>query len=468
MKLGRNMRVLVVDDEERFAKLVAAELRDAGHEVAALSSGAAALKAIAETVFDVVVTDLKMAPVDGMEVLRAAKAASPETEVVMITAYGAVETAVAAMRQGAYDFIAKPFSLDELVMVLERIAEKRALKHENLALRHELALSDRFAEMVGVSPVLAKVRELVAKVAASDASVLILGESGVGKELVARMIHRSSPRASKPFVVVHAAALPETLLESELFGYEKGAFTGAAGRKQGRLEMATGGTIFLDEIGEITTVFQVKLLRFLQEKSFVRLGGSETITVDSRIIAATNRNLLEEVRAGKFREDLYYRLAVFPVSVPPLRERKSDIPELCGYLLKRLGYQRELSREVARLLGDYDWPGNIRELENVLERALILAAGAPIASTHIQLPEPVLVQPGSMGETPARKLSLFDMERQMLEDALRRAAGNKSKAAKLLGITRRMLYTKLQKLGIEYESDNGTTDERRRKLQVTS
>jgi transcriptional regulator with GAF, ATPase, and Fis domain len=281
--------------------------------------------------------------------------------------------------------------------------------------------------------------------------VLILGESGVGKELVARMVHRESPRAGRPFVVVHAAALPESLLESELFGYEKGAFTGAAGRKQGRLEVAEGGTLFLDEIGEISPAFQVKLLRFLQEKTFSRVGGNQVIKVDTRVVAATNRDLQEEVRAGRFREDLYYRLAVFPITVPPLRDRKSDVPALARHILARLGHGGEPGQEVLDVLRDYDWPGNVRELENVLERALILAGGEGIGPRHIQLPEAVLV-PRSAGPGGDRR-SLNEVEEEMLRDALRRSGGNKSKAAKMLGISRRMLYTKLARFGIEVEEE---------------
>jgi DNA-binding NtrC family response regulator len=441
------MRILVVDDEERFARLVAEELKDAGHDVAVLASGADAARESGAG-YDLVLTDLKMAPVDGLAVLEATKAASPETEVVLMTAFGTVDTAVEAMKKGAADFITKPFSMDQLHLRLSRIGERQGLRRENQALRQELSSSDRFAEMVGASQALRKVRDLVAKVAPSDASVLILGESGVGKELVARLIHRQSRRAARPFVVVHAAALPETLLESELFGYEKGAFTGAAGRKQGRLELAESGTLFLDEIGEISPAFQVKLLRFLQERTFVRVGGSQTIKVDARIVAATNRDLAAEVAQKRFREDLYYRLAVFPIQVPALRERKADIPHLARHVLQRLGHEREPSVEVLGLLDGYDWPGNIRELENVLERALILAAGEDIGPRHIQLPEPVLARtkPGETG-------SLSEMERQMLEDALRKAGGNKSKAAKLLGITRRMLYTKLEKFGMATGDD---------------
>ncbi len=448
------MRLLVVDDEERFGRMVAEHLTEAGHDVTQVTSGTEAIRLLDAEEFDVVITDLKMAPVDGIQVLAAAKALDPETDVVLMTAYGTVETAVAAMRTGAYDYLTKPFSLDELTLLLERIQEKRTLRRENTGLRQELAAVERQVEMVGASAGLARVRELVAKVAASDATVLVLGESGVGKELVARQIHRQSPRSARPFVVVHAAALPENLLESELFGYEKGAFTGAQTRKLGRLELAEGGTLFLDEIGDISSAFQVKLLRFLQERTFVRVGGTRTVKVDARIVAATNRDLAEAVRQGRFREDLYYRLSVFPIQVPPLRERRADIAPLVRYTLARLGYGRELAPTIIRELTEYNWPGNVRELENVLERAVILAAGAEIGPEHIQLPEPVLMKPGrAEGDNPSD--TLFDVERRMLEDALRRAGGNKSKAAKFLGITRRMLYTKLERFGLGTGPDPG-------------
>lgn len=443
------MKVLLVDDEEKFVRLLAEDLADAGHEVTELTSGEAALRSLAQHGYDAVITDLKMVPVDGMAVLEAAKRHDPDIAVVVMTGYGTVKDAVQAMKLGADDFITKPFDSEELVMLLGRLAERQRLVAENRALKLELA-GERFGEMVGESAGLGRVRELVAKVAPSETTVLILGESGVGKELVARMIHRQSPRAGKSFVVVHTAALPETLLESELFGYEKGAFTGATARKPGRLENAQSGTLFLDEIGEIPAAFQVKLLRFLQERQFVRLGGSQTITVDTRIVAATNRNLQEEVRAGRFRDDLYYRLSVFPVEVPPLRERPEDIPVLCRHILKRLGYGREPGRPVLAFLSEHDWPGNVRELENVLERALILAQGEELGPQHIQLPEPVLVRQGAGGQGSG---ALFETERRMLEEALEKARGNKTRAARLLGITRRMLYTKLAKFGIEYKED---------------
>ncbi len=443
------MRILVVDDEERFAQLVADHLRDAGHEVTVLTTGDDARRRLAQAEFDLVITDLKMVPVDGIAVLDAARAAG-DADVVIMTAHASIESAIAALRRGAYDYLIKPFSLDELSLLVERIAERRQLRRDNAVLRQELAATDRFAAMVGSSPALQSVRELIRKVAAADTTVLVLGESGTGKELVARLIHRSSPRASRPFVTVHAAALPETLLESELFGYEKGAFTGATSRKPGRLELAAGGTLFLDEIGEIPAAVQVKLLRFLQERTFVRLGGTQTITVNTRIICATNRDLAAETRAGRFREDLYYRLSVFPIIVPPLRERRTDIPELCQHILNRLGYTAQLDPAVLHRLTNYDWPGNIRELENVLERALILAGGEPIRPQHIQLPEPVLATVGSpSGE------SLAAMERRIVEEALRKAGNNKSRAARLLGITRRMLYTKLRNLGIEFDAEEG-------------
>jgi len=442
------MKILVVDDEARFAQLVGEELKDAGHEVTVLSSGVEAVQAV-KAGFDVVVTDLRMKPVDGIGVLEAAKAASPSTEVVLITGDKDVGPAIDAFHKGAYDYLIKGGDLRELHVLIERIGREQALEHENRALRRELADTGRMAEMVGTSAALARVRELCAKVASSDATVLVLGESGVGKELVARLIHRTGRRAGQPFVVMHAAALPENLLESELFGFEKGAFTGATSRKPGRVEAADSGTLFLDEIGEISAALQVKLLRFLQERTFVRVGGNETIRVDARIIAATNRNLEGEVKAGRFREDLYYRLAVFPITVPPLRERRNDIAALSRHIFARLGYTRDPSAEVARELADYDWPGNVRELENVLERALILAGTEAIGPQHIQLPEPVLARPGQTG-------ALAGMEREMLEEALRRAGGNKSKAAKSLGITRRMLYTKLQRYGLASGEDVDT------------
>ncbi|MBN2537449.1 sigma-54-dependent Fis family transcriptional regulator [candidate division WOR-3 bacterium] len=450
------MRILVVDDEERFARLTAEHLKAAGYEAEVRTSGAEGVAALEAGGFDAVLTDLKMLPVDGMAVLEAGIAAG--AGVMMMTAYGDVQTAVDAMRRGAADFITKPFDSAQLLARLERLDEQLQLRRENFALRRELAAGERLGAMVGSSPALKEVQELVARVAPSEATVLVLGESGTGKELVAREIHRRSRRADRPFVVVHAAAVPESLLESELFGYEKGAFTGAAARKAGRVESADGGTLFLDEIGEISGAFQVKLLRFLQERTFNRVGGTATLKVDTRIVAATNRDLQAEARAGRFREDLYYRLSVFPITVPPLRERKADIRPLAAHVLRRLGYGRELPAPVLELLRGHDWPGNVRELENVLERALILSGGGDIGTEHIQLPERAagardMTRVGPRNGIVSQAGSLADAERELVADALRRAGGNKSKAARSLGITRRVLYNKLHKLGMDGDED---------------
>ncbi|MEO0023244.1 MAG: sigma-54 dependent transcriptional regulator, partial [candidate division WOR-3 bacterium] len=364
---------------------------------------------------------------------------------IIVTGFGTIATAVEAMRQGAFDFVTKPVSADHLLVLLEKIKQAHRTRLENRILKQELKSTNRYSDLVGSSPAIKKLLTMIQKVAASDTTVLITGESGTGKELVARLIHNASPRAQNPFITVHAAALPETLLESELFGYEKGAFTGASGKKRGRLEQADGGTLFLDEIGELTSSMQVKLLRFLQDRSFIPLGSNQLVTVNARIIAATNRNLSQLVSQGKFREDLYYRLAVFPIHIPPLRDHKEDIPLLCNHILNRLGYHRELSKDVIDLLSKWDWPGNVRELENVLERALILAAGGEIKPQHIQFPERITAE---NPETDQPR-SLPELEKRLVEEALRQAGGNKSKAAKILGITRRMLYTKIAKYNID-------------------
>ncbi|MGB9742782.1 MAG: sigma-54-dependent transcriptional regulator [candidate division WOR-3 bacterium] len=439
------MRILLVDDEVQYCELTAANLRSAGYEVAAVTSGVAALELLRSNSYDVVITDLKMAPVDGLAILTAVKQNNPDTEVVIITGYGTISTAVEAMRQGAYDFITKPVAIEHLLALLEKIKQLHRTRQENRILKQELKTVNRYAGLVGESPVIKKLLTLIQKVAASDATVLITGESGTGKELVARLIHNASPRAQNPLLVVHAAALPETLLESELFGYEKGAFTGAVSRKPGRLEQADGGTLFLDEIGEISPQLQIKLLRFLQDRTAARLGGNRTYTVNTRIIAATNRNLTRLISEGKFREDLYYRLAVFPIAIPPLREHKEDIPALCNHILNRFGYHRPLSREVINLLFNWDWPGNVRELENVLERALILSAGEEIKPHHIQFPE----RATNPQTAPQNTQSLPALEKLLVEEALKRTGGNKSKAAELLGITRRMLYTKIARYKIK-------------------
>jgi len=442
--------ILVVDDEVKMCVILQGMLEERGHRVATAQDGRKAQELVAGQEFEVVITDLKMSPVDGLQLLQAVKKASPETEVVLMTAYASVQTAIEAMKQGAYDYIIKPFDLDEMGLLVDRILEKKRLVLENRQLREQVG-GNRGREMVaGKSPQMKELFALVDKVAPSDVTVLIRGESGTGKELVAEAIHRRSPRAGGPLVAVNCAALTETLLDSELFGHEKGAFTGAVKKKLGRFELAQGGTIFLDEIGDVTAALQAKLLRVLQEKTFVRVGGTETITANIRLIAATNRDLEQAIGQGHFREDLYYRLSVFPIRVPPLRERREDIPDLAGFFLQKRGRRFEdIDPEAVDQLMHYDWPGNVRELENVIERAVILAAGGEtIGLTHLPLSSRSTPQAVSPGE----ELNLERLERQSILQALQKSGGNKSGAARLLGITRRTLYSRMERLGLRQGS----------------
>jgi len=385
---------------------------------------------------------------DGLAVLEEIKRHCPSTEVIMMTAYATAQTAVEAMKKGAYDYLIKPFEIDELNLKLRQILEKKRLAQENVSLKRQLRDRYSLANIIGHSGAMQEVFRMVEKVAASDATVLIGVESGTGKELIAQAIHHLSPRAEKPFIAVHCAALPESLLESELFGHEKGAFSGADRRKLGRFELAGEGTIFLDEIGDMTLATQVKLLRVLQNREIVRLGGTETIPVRARTIAATNRDLEKALKEGKFREDLYYRINVFPIYLPPLRERKEDIPLLVEHFLKKYGAaSTAMDREVMQLLMTYHWPGNVRELEHVIERALIMTGGAMITAKdlppHIQGPAEPIVNLS----IPENGLSLEEVEKELLRRALAKAGGNKSRAAQLLGITRRKLYSMLERLG---------------------
>ncbi len=437
------MRVLIVDDEKKLGILFSKALVGAGHEAEYVVSAEKALEILPKG-FDLVITDLRMPGMDGLELLKRIKVDYPDTVVVVMTAHGTVESAVEAMKAGAYDYLTKPFPTDEMLLLVERIAGERHLRDE-VEYRRRVE-RERFGELVGRSEAMRHVFELVEKVAPSDATVLILGETGTGKELVARAIHERSGRSKKAFVAINCAAITETLLESELFGYERGAFTGADRRKPGMFELADGGTLFLDEIAEMPPALQSKLLRVLQEKVVYHLGGTNPIPVDVRIIAATNKDLKKLVDEGKFREDLYYRLAVFPIKLPPLRERREDIPLLIENYFRKRGVVAKVSDEAMEMLMDYDYPGNVRELENILERALILAGMKTITPEHLpdlevsrveeSVPEP--------GET-----TLEELEKKMLLAALEKAGGNKSKAARMLGITRRMIYTRLKKYGIE-------------------
>ena len=444
-------QILVVDDEKKMGILIEGTLKDAGYSVKTVTCGDKALELLKKNTYDIVITDLKMEPVDGMQVLKKAKELNEETEVIMMTAYATTQSAVQAMKSGATDYIIKPFALEELKLLVDKIVEKQKLVALNLQLQEDLgrAILDEF---VGKSEKIKNVFELVNKVAKTDANVLLLGESGTGKELVARAIHQKSKRKTKPLITVNCAALTETLLESELFGHEKGAFTGAYAKKLGRFELADQGTIFLDEIGEISPIIQAKLLRVLEEKKFNRVGGVETIQVDTRVIAATNKNLEEITKQGKFREDLYFRLNVFPIWIPPLRERREDIPLLLDYFLKKYNYQgHKLSKDVMEQFINYDWPGNVRELKNILERAIILSDGKDIQTHHIGIKPltKVSYDSGIPVSEPTGDLSLEEMEKNMIMEALRKSKGNKTEAAKSLHITRRMLYSRMKKYGLQ-------------------
>lgn len=437
-------KILVVEDEPKMAFLLEAELNDAGHRATSVTDGREAVRRVEREHFDIVITDLRMEGMDGIEVLERVKGLDPQTEVVLITAYATAQTAVEAMKKGAYDYIIKPFDIEELKLLIKKIEEKQGLLYEN-ALLQEKARREGLL-VGGRSPAMRKVLELIDKVAPTDATVLVLGESGTGKELVARRIHHTSPRRDKPLVAVHCATFPENLLESELFGYERGAFTGATRRKVGHFEYADGGTIFLDEVGELPASVQAKLLRFLQERQFTRLGGVEPVRVDVRVIAATNRDLEREVREGRFREDLFYRLNVFPIELPPLRERKEDIPLLVEHFLRQRNRPPDVvSPEAMEALLAYDWPGNVRELENVIERALILAGEGRITPDLLPFGRP---KPGAKVELPDEGVNLEEVERELIIQALEKAGWNKAKAAKLLGITRRRLYSRMEALGI--------------------
>jgi len=435
-------RVLVADDERKLGLLVAEALELDGHEALRVQGGREALAQLQAGRFDVVVTDLRMPEVDGLAVLQAARALPAPPEVVLMTAFATAESAVAAMKSGAADYLVKPFAMDELRLRVRRLAAQREAERRSERLLQRL-VPDLVAESAGMKGALAAAEQ----VAATDATVLLLGESGTGKSQLARYIHFRSRRAGAPLVEVHSAALPETLLESELFGHEKGAFTGAAERKAGHLAAAEGGTLFLDEIGEVSPGLQVKLLRFLQDRSFVPVGSTEVRKVDARVVAATNRDLGAAVAAGEFREDLFYRLNVFAVQVPPLRERREDILALADRFLILRGVPPEkISRAARERLQAHAWPGNVRELENALERALILAGEGEIAPEHVS--SPAIVRGRSRAaDVLTEGFDLDAFERELIYAALERAGGNKAAAARMLGITRRRLYSRLEALG---------------------
>ena len=451
------LRILVVDDEASQRELVGGFLKKQGHEVLLAGSGAEALTRVRETRVDLVLSDFKMPGMSGIELLRGVKGVNPEIPFILVTAYGTVETAVQAMREGAADYLTKPLDLEELQLRIGNVTEQVRLRSAVRDLQARLVERHRLEGIIGESGRMQEVLALVKQVAPSDATVLVRGESGTGKELIARAIHFNSRRAAGPLVTLNCAALPEQLLESELFGHEKGAFTGAVAQRKGRFELADGGSIFLDEIGDLTPALQVKLLRVLQERQFERLGGTRTLTVDVRILAATHRDLEQAMRDGTFREDLYYRLNVVSIQIPPLRERREDIAALLEHFLLRFAQKNR--REVTGItaaardaLLRYDYPGNVRELENVVERAVLLCRGRVI-----DLPDlPVTLRPGERGTAEAEPRSLPDLvesiERQAIRAALERHGGVQTQAAEELGISERVLRYKMRKYGLEPRS----------------
>jgi DNA-binding NtrC family response regulator len=454
------MKVIVVDDERKMGVILKGALEDDGHSVTTFEAGKDALAAFSDAPFDLLITDLKMAPPDGLALLEAARRVRPEMAVILMTAYATAQTAVQAMKAGAVDYLVKPFELDELRLRVGKIETERRLgenvrllERENALLRKETGSVLRLGSMIGKSPAVRGVFELAEKVAATDATVLVRGESGTGKSLLARAVHEASPRAAGPFVTVNCGALPESLLESELFGHEKGAFTGAVAAKRGRFATAEGGTIFLDEIGETSPALQVKLLHVLEDKEYYPVGSETPSAADVRLIAATNRDLEEAIADGDFREDLFYRLNVFPIAIPPLRARREDIPLLLDHFLSRFGREAaDLGADARAALLDYAFPGNVRELENMVERAAILAGNETITRAHFPgLDRRPRVGSGpdlAVPEIPEEGLSLTRLEKELILKALEKAGGNKTQAAKLLGLTRRTLYSRLERHGL--------------------
>jgi two-component system response regulator PilR (NtrC family) len=452
--------ILVVDDELSMREFLEILLRKQGYEVAAAADVQGALARLGEADVDLVVTDLRLGAGSGLDVLRAVKERTPATEVIMVTAFATTENAIQAMKLGAYDYVLKPFKVDELKLVVEKALERRRLVAENRALRHRVGGGLEAREILGRSPAIEEVRALVEKVAPARTTLLITGESGTGKEVVARAIHTRAA-ASAPFVAVNCGAIPEGLIESELFGHEKGSFTGATERKPGLFEVAGTGTLFLDEVGELPPHLQVKLLRALQERRIRRVGGSADIVVGARILAATNRDLAEEVRAGRFREDLYYRLNVIQIRMPPLRERRADVPVFLDHFLDRFAAELarprpRISPEAEQLLFAWDWPGNVREVANVVERAVTLAEGGVIEPSvlpaAIRGSAPPVPAPADAPELPETgfdlQAHLDAIERRLLEQALSRTGGVKTEAARLLSLTFRSLRYRLAKYGI--------------------
>lgn len=443
--------ILIIDDEKNIRQGLAAALEMDGYNVLMADNGETGLQLALRGDIDLIITDLRMPGISGEEVLQKVTAASPGLPVIVLTGHGSIDTAVDAMRAGAYDFLTKPLNLDRLSLIVKRALQNRELSLQHHQLKEELDSNKSFESIIGKSAEMQKIFEMVRRVAASKASVLITGESGVGKELIANAVHNLSPRKDNPLVKVHCAALSENLLESELFGHEKGAFTGANARKRGRFELAHGGSIFLDEIGEINQNVQIKILRVLQDKRFERVGGEETVETDVRVIAATNRNLEEEITKGNFREDLYYRLNVVHIHVPPLRERKDDIPLMVSSFLKEFAKENgknitSIDSRARSALYKYDWPGNIRQLRNCMESAVVMCAGDTL--TLDDFPPTISQNTAQDFVQIPNGITLEEAEKIYIQESLAVNQGNKSKTAEVLGIGRKTLHRKLE----EWES----------------
>lgn len=445
--------ILVVEDEAKMRRLLELQLADEGFVAQTAPDGETGLQMLGKQPYDLVVTDFKLPGMNGLEFLQSAKRIDAQCPIIIMTAYGTVESAVEAMKAGASDYVLKPFSLAELVLVIRKELDARKLRDENRSLREALGLKYKYDNIVAQSDKMQAVLRLAERVAPTNATVLIGGESGVGKDLIARAIHQHSQRASGPFIKINSTAIPETLLESELFGYEKGAFSGATTSKPGKFELADKGTLFLDEIGDIPASIQVKLLRVLQEREFERLGGTKTVKVDVRLIAATNRDLRAALEEGTFREDLYYRLNVVAIDIPPLRDHKEDIPGLVDFFLQK--YAKEMGKPVPKissqglkLLIDFHWPGNIRELENVIQRAVTLSEGPAIEPVDIHLDVAAAKSTAAGNHFLPPGMTLDQWEEQAIREALHRANGNKSQAARLLGLSRNALRYRLSQMGV--------------------
>jgi two-component system nitrogen regulation response regulator NtrX len=457
--------ILIVDDEPAILNSVSKILEDEGYQVVVAKSGTEALKLLSTDLPDLVLLDIWMPDLDGLETLKRAKEQAPKLQVMMMSGHGSIETAVKAIKLGAYDYIEKPLSLENVTLRVRHALDQRRLEEENLNLRTKV---ERRFELVGTSPAMQKLRQLIATAGPTNGRVLIAGENGTGKELVARAIHLQSPRLNRPFVAVNCAAIPETLIESELLGHERGAFTGATTQKRGQFEQADGGTLFLDEIGDMSLSTQAKVLRVLQEQQFTRVGGNKLIKVDVRVIAASNKNLPKEIEKGTFREDLYYRLNVLPIEVPPLRERKEDIPLLVKHFLRSQAEEqgiktKDITPEAQEVLQQYEWPGNIRELRNLIERLMIMVSGLVIEASHVEgslHSRPATQAGSSVPSTLAAKSydSLRDarnaFERDYIARKLREHNWNVSKTAEDLKIERSHLHRKIKLLGVELRPES--------------